>query len=156
MLRGSGQELVTRLGRRELIWRTMEPDHDKQMVPKKGTKEKQSVFRVVIGEEANSKINEVLQSLNLGLEHGEVSRSDLANYVFLNLEKLLDRSHVEKIREAAFDELACLESMLKGATKFEDLPQEIQKALQKLSGSSKNSKKQTEITPKTFTERETP
>ena len=89
----------------------------------------QDQFRVVISNEANSLLEEFTNKVNEGFEAGSVSKSDLANYIFSNLDKHISDSDVKTLRSLHFDDRRVLSSMLKKGANQEDLPEDIKKAI---------------------------
>lgn len=83
-------------------------------------------FRVVIQPDANKNLEEVVQRVNEGFDGGEVTKSDIANYIFLQLQKLISESEIKSIRMHHFDEKKCLASILRNEN---ELPEELRKAI---------------------------
>ena len=76
-------------------------------------------FRVVIGKEANDRLEEVVKKV---MEEGNlvnVTKCDLAEYVFLNLDRLLNDNDIKKIRSLHFDSMKALRQMSRKAKKKE-------------------------------------
>lgn len=99
--------------------------------------ETQEQYRVVITKEANDCLEGAVEKVNRDLT-GAVSRSDLANYVFLNLAKLLSDADLKALRALHFDEKKVLGTILKSD---EDLPDELRRALREYYGISESGKK---------------
>jgi hypothetical protein len=96
--------------------------------------------RVVIEKEANQSLEAVAAKVNAGFEAGSVSRSDVANYIFLHLEKLISESDIKAIRALHFNEKKVLASILRGQ---DNLPEEVKKALRAHYGILDKDKKKT-------------
>lgn len=90
-------------------------------------------YRVVITKDANTSLEELVTSINVGLEAATVTRSDIANYLFCNLSKFISDSDVKALRAQHFDAKKALSAMLRSA---EDLPEEVQRALRMACGIS--------------------
>ncbi len=83
-------------------------------------------FRVVISGDANCALEEMLKRVTDGFEAGAVTKSDVANYVFQNLQKFLSESDIKNLRATHFDEKRVLGSLLKAE---DDLPDDLKKAI---------------------------
>ncbi len=108
------------------------------MKMKKVTSEGQDQFRVVITKEANSGLEEAVINVNKGFESGLVARSDIANYVFLNLTRLLTEADLKALRAQYFDAKKVMSTLLRSS---EDLPEEVQKALRIACGIAESPKR---------------
>lgn len=84
------------------------------------------MFRVVISKESNDALETVLKKCTDGFDSGSISKSDIANYVFQNLNKFFQDSDIKSLRAAHFDEKKMLSSMLKNES---DLPLELRQAI---------------------------
>ena len=91
-------------------------------------------FRVVINREANDSLEAFVSKLASENESSKISKSDVANYVFCRLGKLLGATETAEIRSLFFDAKRALEVILKGATSSEELPEEVREALLKHCG----------------------
>lgn len=109
-----------------------------QGLPYRSTLPTQEQHRVVISREANEQLEKVVAQLCEGLDVNAISRSDLANYVFLNISKLLSLADFKALRAIHFDERKVLSSILKSA---EELPEEIRKAIREHYGLVESAKK---------------
>lgn len=98
-------------------------------------------YRVVINGEANEVLESATKSVNDGFSEGMILKSDIANYVFLNLKKYLDESDFKKLRCLHFDDKKVLTSILKNSDEQNDLPEEIKKALREHYGIIEKDKK---------------
>lgn len=102
------------------------------MKKEKNTEEEASLrdgreqFRVVISGEANGALEGMLKRVTDGFESGSVTKSDLANYVFQNLQKFLSESDIKILRALHFDEKKVLGSLLKTE---DELPEDLKKAI---------------------------
>ncbi len=97
---------------------------------KEGSKTGDSTqYRVVIGVEANTELERYLGKASEGKEPVDITKSDLANYVFCNLSRFLSESDLKSIRCQHFDERRVLQSLLKQASDGTELPEELRKAI---------------------------
>lgn len=107
--------------------------------------------RVVISVEANGIVEKMVGIVNDGFSAGLITKSDVANYVFVNLEKYLNDSDFKNLRSIHFDDKKVLASILKNVDGENDLPEEIKKALREHYGitekDKKRSLKQSQISP---------
>lgn len=91
-------------------------------------------FRVVINREANDALEAFVLDVNSGGDSTQISKSDLANYIFMNLKDLINSGSIDEIRALYFDAKKALEGILKGATKGKDLPENLRDAILKHCG----------------------
>lgn len=98
-------------------------------------------FRVVIDHDPNMYLERVLDKLNEGFEGGVITKSDLAIYVFRNLERYISDSDMKEMRSLHFDDRRMLASLLKNADDPTELPDEIRKVLREFYGISEKDKK---------------
>ncbi len=92
-------------------------------------------FRVVITKEANDSLQAATDKIGV---HCAVSRSDLANYVFLNLGRLLVEADVKALRALHFDEKKMLTAL---ARSDDELPEGIRRAIREHYGVVEKEKK---------------
>ncbi len=95
-------------------------------------------FRVVITDESNAAIEEVARKVNEGFGAGAVSKSDIANYVFLNLSKSVSDADIKALRAIHFDDKKVLGTLLRGES---ELPDDLKKAIRAHYGISEKEKK---------------
>lgn len=108
-------------------------------------------FRVVINREANEALEAFVKEIASVNETSKISKSDVANYIFCRLGKVLGASEIEEMRSLFFDAKKALEGILKGVTSSEELPEELRDALLKHCGikSAPKEKRQKKLsTPK--------
>ena len=98
----------------------------RKMQAAKDVVENQDQYRVVINKDANLSLEAVAAKMNDGFDAGTIGRSDIANYVFLQLERLLSESDFKALRTLHFNEKKVLASILRA---HDDLPEEVKKAL---------------------------
>ena len=95
-------------------------------------------FRVVITVEANKAIEEIAIKVNEGFEAGAVSKSDIANYIFLNLSKSISDGDIKNLRTIHFDDKKVLSTLLRDES---ELPDDLKKAVRAYYGISDKEKK---------------
>lgn len=93
------------------------------------TDKKSEQHRVVISAAANSLLEQARLKIINGAEDVELSKSDLANYVFENIERMLTESDARTLRSDFFDESKFLESLRKRKAEGQELPPHIRKAI---------------------------
>ena len=76
-------------------------------------KEKSGKFRVVISKEANEKLEMEVEKILKECDSVKLSKSDLAEYVFLNLQKLLSDADMKKIINLHFDDSKVIKKIAK-------------------------------------------
>ncbi len=103
------------------------------------TKESE-VFRVVISKDSNEALESALDRCTEGFDSGNITKSDLANYIFQNLHRFFVEADVKNLRATHFDEKKVLGSILKTET---DLPEELKKAIRSHFGITEKEKKRT-------------
>jgi transcriptional regulator with XRE-family HTH domain len=64
----------------------------------------------------------------------DLNKSDVANYIFCNLGRLLDDFDVKTLRNLHFDERKVLTSLAKNASEENQIPEPLRKALRELYG----------------------
>nr|BFD68043.1 hypothetical protein HAGR004_30650 [Bdellovibrio sp. HAGR004] len=84
------------------------------------------VFRVVISKESNEALESAVSRCAEGFDAGEFTKSDIANYIFQNLNKFFSEADVKNLRVAHFDEKKMLGSILRTDA---DLPEDLRKAI---------------------------
>lgn len=106
------------------------------------------VFRVVISKESNEALESAVSRCAEGFDAGEFTKSDIANYIFQNLNKFFSEADVKNLRVAHFDEKKMLGSILRTDA---DLPEELRKAIRAHYGvddkEKKKSSKKTDSLP---------
>ena len=96
------------------------------MLGANGVLEGRDQYRVVILSEANACLEVLATKVNDGFETGAVTKSDVANFVFLNLARLISDADVRAIRAIHFDDKKMLGSLLKTET---ELPEDLKKLI---------------------------
>ncbi len=86
-------------------------------------------------------MRDVLSKVNEGFEAGIITKSHLANYVFENLERLMDDSDVKSLRVLHFDDHKMLNSLLKNTGDTNQIPDELKRVLREHYGISERDKK---------------
>lgn len=103
-------------------------------------------FRVVINDAANKQLEAYVKQASEGNEPVNISKSDLANYIFCNLSRFLSDSDLKTLRSQHFDDRAVLKGLLKKAKDDADLPPELKRALRDYYGVSEREKKRSSKT----------
>lgn len=96
------------------------------------------VFRVVISKNSNEYLEQLLLKCSEGFENGSISKSDIANYVFQNINRFFQDSDIKALRSLHFDEKKMLSSILKNES---DIPEELRKAIRAHYGLGEKEKK---------------
>ena len=86
-------------------------------------------YRVVISEEANLELEKHLKKASEGKEPVNITKSDLANYIFCNLSRFLSEFDIKTIRSLHFDERRVLQNLLHLSSYGEELPSELKRAI---------------------------
>lgn len=94
--------------------------------------------RVVITKEANAALEEIVGRVSEGFNGGTVAKSDIANYVFLNLSKFFSEADIKCLRSIHFDEKKMLGAVLKNEN---DLPEDLKKVVRQFFGIAEKDKK---------------
>ncbi len=106
------------------------------------------VFRVVISKESNEALESALSRCAGGFDSGTITKSDVANYIFQNVNKFFSEADVKNLRAAHFDEKKMLGSILRTDA---DLPEDLRKAIRAHYGvddkEKKKSSKKTDSVP---------
>lgn len=105
--------------------------------------ERADVFRVVISGDANLLLEKTVEQICKGFGNS-ISKSDVANYVFMNLNRFISEADVKAIRGMHFDDKKVLSSLLKTD---DDLPEELKRAIRAHYGLTDREKKRTSRTP---------
>ena len=108
---------------------------------KKENESPKEQYRVVINEEANTQLEAFLKKASEGNEPVNINKSDLANYIFYNLGRLLNESDIRALRIQHFDERKVLKGLLKRVESDSELPEELRRALRDYYGVSERDKK---------------
>ncbi|MGE3974761.1 MAG: hypothetical protein AB7F59_09580 [Bdellovibrionales bacterium] len=110
----------------------------------------QDLFRVIINKSSNVALESVVAKVGDGFDAGTITKSDIANYIFSNLEKFFTDNDTKAMRNLHFDDKKVLSVMLRGAEDSNALPEEIRKALREHYGivdkeRKRNSKTQSDL-----------
>lgn len=98
-------------------------------------KSKEKKFsRVVISMEARDTLERLVSDVNHGFIGGEVTVSDVANWLIEGARKGFSRDELKEIRTAHTDERKILEMILAGSAKADDLPEALRKVIRELNG----------------------
>ena len=101
----------------------------------------QNQFRVVINKEAQLGLLAVIERVNNGFDGGEITKSDLVNWMLVNSTRFVSDADVKTLRSLHFDEKKMLGSLLRTAGDHGALPDEITKALREHFGVSDQGKR---------------
>ncbi len=102
--------------------------------PEVGKTREQKFSRVVISLESKSVLESLALSVNRGFVGGEVSTSDVANWLIGKARKGFSKEELGAIRAAHTDERKMLEMILEGSAKADDLPEALRKVIRELGG----------------------
>lgn len=108
---------------------------------KKPKSAEEDQYRVVIQKESNDALEELVRRTNDGFEGGEVTKSDVVNFLISNHAKSFSDSDIKSLRLLHFDEKKVLRALLRKAGYDGDLPSEIKKVLREHLGISDSSKR---------------
>jgi 3-oxoacyl-[acyl-carrier-protein] synthase III len=97
--------------------------------------------RVVITKEANQELENLVEKIKEGNETVEITKSDVANYVFGNLNKFLSEADIKALKNIYFDERKVLQNLLKQSQEGAELPLEIKRMVRDLYGLGEQSKR---------------
>ncbi len=97
--------------------------------------------RVVITKEANQELENLVDKIKEGNDTVEITKSDVANYVFGNLNKVLSEADIKALKNIYFDERKVLQNLLKQSHDGAELPLEIKKMVRDLYGLGEQSKR---------------
>lgn len=95
-------------------------------------------YRVVITKDANEGLESAIAKTNRGFDGCTLSRSDIANFVFKNLNRLLSDSDIKALRSLHFDDKKILHSIIKSDI---ELPEEVRRALREHFGVTDSGKR---------------
>lgn len=90
-------------------------------------------FRVVINRDANEALESFISMLKDG-SSSNITKSDLANYLFKRLDEYLGESEILEIRSLHFDTTQALKALIKQAENGGELPDTLRELLLKNSG----------------------
>ncbi len=91
-------------------------------------------FRVVINRDANEALEAFIGRLKEGSGSSNITKSDLANYLFTRLDEYLGESEILEIRSLHFDTTQALKALIKQAENGGELPDTLREMLLKNSG----------------------
>jgi hypothetical protein len=106
-------------------------------------------YRVVINKESNLELEKLVAKIKVDSETVEVTKSDIANYIFCNLNKVLSEADIKQLKNIYFDERKVLQNLLKQSQDGAELPLEIKKMVRDFYGLTDREKKRN---PKNNTE----
>ena len=81
---------------------------------------KTTLIRLNVTEEANAALERVIVSVNDGFTGGKIHKTELVSWVIQDFEKRLCAGTISEIRNAHFDQLHYLESVIKELKKGRD------------------------------------
>lgn len=100
---------------------------------KSGAQEKEQ-FRVVINRDANEALEAFIGRLKEGSGSSNITKSDLANYLFQRLDEYLGESEILEIKSLHFDTTQALKALIRQAQNGGDLPDTLREMLLKSCG----------------------
>ncbi len=89
----------------------------------------ESIVKITISKEAETRLADVMERVNDGFEAGKVNRQDLASWALRRFSEECDSETVKAIRQDFFDEFAFLEGILRRCKETGKLPAELRNAL---------------------------
>jgi len=95
----------------------------------KKSKREQSQFRLVLGKDAIEALEQMVSVVNTGFTAGQVSKVDLATYLFKSAHRFLKKAEVLKIRNEFFDERIALKNLIRDSETSGKLPDDLVKML---------------------------
>jgi hypothetical protein len=127
---GSGSGSGSGTGDRERGWdRKSEKD------------ENQEQYRVVIHRESSECLEKMLALVTDGFEAGDITKSDIANWLLTNALQTFGETEIRAIRQLHFDERKILAALLKDSKNDNNLPENLKKAIREHFGLSDGSKR---------------
>lgn len=105
--------------------------------------EKGDCFRVVISREANMFLEQKVEQVCEGFAN-IITKSDVANYIFSNLNRLLAESDIKTLRALHFDDKKVLGTLLRAD---DDLPEDLKRAIRAHYGLTDREKKRINRAP---------
>ena len=120
---------------------TKTENKDQTKTKEKGNQTETGQHRVVINKEANEELEKFVSKTCEGNESILLNKSDVANYVFMNLNKLLGESDMKTLRNLHFDEKRVLQMLLKQHNDGLELPIEIKRMVRDYCGVTDKDKK---------------
>ena len=74
-----------------------------------------TLIKITIRGQADGKLGEMVQQVNAGFDGGRVNKTDLVSWIITHFRDNDFSSSIKSIREAHFDEIAYLQSVIKTA-----------------------------------------
>lgn len=102
----------------------------------KKSKTEQMQFRLVLGKDAIEALEQMVSVVNTGFTAGQVSKVDLATYLFKSAHRFLKKAEVLKIRNEFFDERVALKNLIRDSETSGKLPEDLVKMLKEQHKSS--------------------
>src|SRR3989338_4759078 len=96
--------------------------------------EKKEQFRVVIDRGSNEELEKVVKELKEEFEMVNITKSDVANYVFKNLERFISERERRELGHLHFDGIKALSVMMRKYKEGGEVPLEMKKMLREMSG----------------------
>jgi len=94
----------------------------------------EEVYRVVISKDSNDNLEQLAAKVSDGYPAGEISKSDVANYIFSALDKFISEADIKLLRSLYFDEKKVLATMLRRSVQDDELPEVIKRAVREHHG----------------------
>jgi hypothetical protein len=89
----------------------------------------QDQYRVVINRDAQIGLEGAVRRVGENYEGGIIDRSGVANYVFMNLARLISETDIKAMRHLYFNETMVLNTLTRKALKDGNLPEDLKRAL---------------------------
>ena len=74
----------------------------------------------------------LVEKANDGFSSGEITKSDIVNFVFSNLKFALSESEIRELRSIHFDATSTLQSLLRSVRRGEELPEGFKNGVREL------------------------
>lgn len=113
----------------EILEQEIQNQEKTETQSKKAKASEEDQYRVVISREANEALELMTKRTNDGFDGGEVTKSDIANFVFIRYAKEFPEADIKHLRHMYFDEKKVLRALLRKAGDQGALPEDLKRAL---------------------------
>lgn len=131
--------MINNINSREIIQGT----NTKTEISKKRKISDEDQYRVVISKEINESLESLVKKINNGFDGGEITKSDVANFLILGSAKSFSDAEIKILRGLHFDEKKMLRSILRQTGDEGDLPEHLKKALREHYGLAESRERRT-------------